>query len=107
MRELVFAGIGVGWLAMVGMSMLKDRIFTAIAGMVLTATALPLFGSALAILPIGAGLALVVSGGLRLARPDSFWSRRFYDARHVELARRRASGEDATPPAPAPGDLFR
>jgi hypothetical protein len=107
MQAIAAVVIGVTWLAMVGVTMLKDRIFTAIAAFLLTATALPLFGSSLAILPVGAGLALVVAGALRLARPDSFWARRFYDAAQVDLARRRAAGQEATPPAPPPGELFR
>ena len=90
---VVFALIGISWLAMVGICMLKDKVFLAVGVFLLTATALPLFGGTSAFIPITAALTLLVRGAVSYARPDSFWARRFYDD---EKRARRASTSPAT-----------
>jgi hypothetical protein len=107
MGPVVAVVMGISWLAMVGISMLKDKVFLGAAVFLLTATALPLFGDVLAVVPIVAGLALALSGSLRYAKPTSFWARRFYDDEKRELARQRFAGEEPEHVAPPPEQLFR
>lgn len=106
MGPVVAVLIGISWLAMVGICMLKDKIFMGAAVFLLTATALPLFGDTLAVVPIAAGLALALSGSLRYAKPTSFWARHFYDDEKRELARRRFAGEEPEYVAPPPEQMF-
>jgi hypothetical protein len=99
--------MAISWLAMIGICMLKDKVFMGSAVFLLTATALPLFGSTLAVLPIGAGLVLAANGSMRFAKPDSFWARHCYDENERELARRRFAGEPAEYGPPESDDLLR
>ena len=93
MGPVVISLVGVAWLAMVGICMLKDKIFLAIAAFLLTAGALPVVGTTLAIVPIAAAITLLTAGTLRDAKPDSFWARRF--------------GKRAEYTPPPPEELFR
>lgn len=107
LADVVFALVGISWLAMVGICMLKDKIFLAIGVFLLTATALPLFGDALAVIPITAALSLLVRGTLRYAKPDSFWARHFYDEEKRAQARVRFAGGEPEYAAPPPSQMFR